>query len=113
MKEDFTINILNDGIEISRNDLKIIILDRLQFNDFTSRSKKEIVELLKNNTETYSCMCFEKNQMPFSHIENHPLQDCISRNLDALEKLDRIDIFRNEHCKDGIYKVFLKEIIEP
>lgn len=112
MKKDFTVSILNDGIEISRNNLKIIILDSFQLDNFTSRSKEEIIELLKSDTKTYSCMCFEKNKMPFSHIENHPLRICISRNLDALEKLDRIDIFRNEHCENEIYKVYLKEIIK-
>lgn len=111
MEKDFVVTVVNEGIEISRNGLKIIILDKLKFDNFTSRSKKEIVELLENDVKTYSCMCFEKNKMPFSHIENRPLQDCISRNLDALEKLDKIDIFKNEHSREGVYKVYLQEII--
>lgn len=54
-------------------------------------------------------MCTSKG-MRFSHIENKNMNICILRNLDALE---RIDSFRNENSENGVYEVFLQEVIVP
>lgn len=77
-----------------------------------ARGKEEILNLINTKEETYSCMC-TNTKMPFSHIENFSIIECINKNLIALEKLNKLDDFRNKYSKnENEYDVYLKKIIE-
>lgn len=73
-----------------------------------ARTKEEILNLLKNNEETYSCMCSIKTEIPFSHIENITLEEGLNRNLHALSKLIELKEFKDIHFDDEI-EVYLKK----
>ena len=77
-----------------------------------AREKTEILDLINNNEKTYSCMCTNTG-MPFSHIENFSIIECINKNLIALEKLNKLDDFKNKYSEgENKYNVYLKNIIE-
>lgn len=76
-----------------------------------ARTKAEILDLIESNKKTYSCMCTNTG-MPFSHIEGFSIIECINRNLIALEKLDKLDDFRNKYSKkENEYDVYLQKIM--
>lgn len=77
-----------------------------------ARGKVEILSLMNSGEKTYSCMCVSTG-MPFSHIENFNIIECINKNLIALEKLNKLDDFKNKYSEgENEYNVYLKSIIE-
>lgn len=100
----FTIEELNNSIRVDYKGIEITIL----CNKEDARSKEEILYLLNNNKETYSCMCSVKTKMPFSHVENMTLKEGLNRNLIALEKLIKIEEFKNKNFDEKI-EVYLKK----
>lgn len=77
-----------------------------------SRTETEILELINSYQKTYSCMCTNTG-MPFSHIENFSIIECINKNLVALEKLNRLEDFKSKYSKnENEYDVYLKKITE-
>lgn len=100
----FTIEELNNSIRVDYKGIEITIL----CNKEDVRSKEEILYLLNNNKETYSCMCSMKTEMPFSHVEGMTLKECLNRNLIALEKLIKIEEFKNKHFNNKL-EVYLRK----
>lgn len=94
----------NNSIRVDYKGIRIIICCDKE----DARTKEEILDLLNSNKETYSCMCSVKTEMPFSHVEGLSLKECISKNLFALDKLIKLDEFKNKNF-DNKLEVYLKK----
>lgn len=94
----------NNSIRVDYKGIKITICCDKE----DARIKEEILDLLNSNKKTYSCMCSMKTGMPFSHVENVSLKEGLDKNFSALEKLIKIEEFKNKNFENEI-EVYLKD----